>query len=241
MRAGAAALLAAFISVWSFWIFLGIRKIKHFFDGAIYFAISISFLNFSAVLSWYVGILAILFYRKKYAALTLLVAPIVPLFSASIYWLNQNMDVVIFGKPGAAFLIGSGRFIVYELSLKAYTGLDFLQQLTGLGYMAEREILTGLQVPWGADLHQSALSALIGLGPIGLILYILFVFKPFSRIFTIRGFASRPGVIFMFLLHCMFTTYGITSSGFFYQPSLILLIYLYCLSCLTGAYKRKIW
>ena len=30
LRAGAAALLAAFISVWSFWIFLGIRKIKHF-------------------------------------------------------------------------------------------------------------------------------------------------------------------------------------------------------------------
>ena len=109
--------------------------------------------------------------------------------------------------------------------------MDFFSKMIGVGYMADRSVLTGTIAPWGVDLHQSALAALVGLGFFGFALYLAFALIPYLNRKWIR---KKPKVLmdYIIIMHTMFLSYGASSSAYLYQPSILLFIYIFSLAML---------
>lgn len=226
LQAGYMALLSIYLSLWHFINYKYDSNNKQFLLFLFFFIITFFLHSFSAFIAFYIGIIYILiFTNQKYLGMILFIVPIVSM-SFIINYLNLNPDIWILGKPAAAYLIGSGRFEIYEASFDAFSKLDFLHQFIGIGFMSERDLLSSYKLSWSTDPHNSFIISLLGMGLIGSFTYILFIIFPFfKKKYILKNFDN---IIYLkwIVLHITFTVYGITSSSYIGVPSFQLVFFI---------------
>lgn len=225
-QAGYVALISIYLALWHLLDFFENRKKKDFVIFAVLFVITSFLHSFSAYISFYVAFIFILFYKRKFISfLILFLIPIV-ISGFVIDYLNSNLDSLILGKPAAAYLVGSGRFDIYAASFDAFSSLDIVKKIVGVGFMSERNILSSYDLTWSTDPHNSFIVSLLGTGIIGAFLYIVFILIPFfMKSFLIKN-TSKNIFLKWITMHILFTVYGITSSSYLAVPSMQLILFI---------------
>jgi hypothetical protein len=96
-----------------------------------------------------------------------------------VEFLESNIGLALFyGKNSEHFLTGSGRFQVVSTAITHFFGnSSVFNQLFGIGYMNERQILVLYDLPWTTDPHNEMIRALLQFGYIGFLsIVILWVY-----------------------------------------------------------------
>jgi O-antigen ligase len=197
-----------------------------------------AFLNsFSSIISIIVGIIVYLFISGKYKTSILIVIFI--LFSANIFYfyLLQNIGEYVFlDKNAEAFLTGSGRFNLYEISLQIYLDeFSIFRKIFGVGFMGERAVLEGRDLGWITDPHNSFILNMLDLGIIGIIFYIIFTVYPFVYLRFMPVEKVKFSRLFLFF-HISCIVFGLTSSYYIGKPSIVLIFSLAYFSILKYKY-----
>lgn len=178
--------IALLILYLSFVLFVHNTNIYRKIMSIFLFLITIKLNSFSAFLSFGAMIIFYFFMRKRYL-LILISSVFIYLATISfLSYLDANIGVAtINNKPAEAYMTGSGRFILYETAFKIYINeYDLREKIFGVGFMAERSVLLGHDLPWITDPHNAFVLNVLGLGLIGVIIYFIFIFYPFFFIKT---------------------------------------------------------
>lgn len=226
-QAGFMALLSIYLSLWHFINYKYTLLKKEFLLFLFFFAITFLLHSFSAFISFYFALVYILiFTNQKYLGSFLIILPVTSI-SYVVSFLNSNPDMWILGKPAGAYLIGSGRFVIHEASFDLYySKLDFLQQIIGIGFMAERNLLSTYELTWSTDPHNSFIVSLLGMGIMGAILYICFIIFPFLKKKFLLTTLDKNTYLKWIVLHIVFSVYGITSSSYLGVPTFQLIFFI---------------
>lgn len=242
LRAGAGSLIFFFLSLWHFTSFLFRGQFRELALMIIYIAIGLSLNSFSALLSFVISAIFILFMSRRF--LLFLVFSVLLFISIIVFlqYINLNIDSVVFNKPARTYLIGSGRFPLYEYAVYIYEELPLARKLVGVGFMAERELFVGGNLTWSTNLHNSFLSNLLGVGLFGFFISIIYTIYPF----LVRRRVSRyfgPEITLKWIgMHFLFILFGFTSIDYPSQPSWILFLFLIFTTIITtniGILNRK--
>lgn len=222
VSSGYSALIACFLAIY-YYVFEKNKKYT-FLKISILIIASFYMKSFSAIIALYFSILLILFLQRKYIKAIILVMVVILLANTIYLYLITHPTELIFGKPGGAYLIGSGRFALYSAAFDLYLNkLDSLQSTVGVGFMAEREFLKNYDLTWSSDPHNSFILSVLGMGVLGGIIYLLFIIVPFIYISNER-IRKNKYYIFGISSHLGAVVYGVTSSGYLGTPSILLIV-----------------
>jgi len=226
LQAGYIGLISLYIGIWNFIEYKNKKGRRYLFNMILFILIALLLHSFSSFLAFYIAFSYVIFlYKHRIMSLLLIGSPIL-LLSAVITYLNNNLDTIIFGKPAAAYLIGSGRFDIYPAAESAFYNFDLLHKVLGIGFMAERNILSKYDLTWSIDPHNSFIVSILGLGVLGAFLYLLFIIVPFFMKKRILIYQSKSIFFKWITMHIMFTIFGITSSDYLARPSILLILYI---------------
>ena len=178
------------------------------------------FLNsFSSYAAFFSAVMLYKLLTKQYTQLFFVLIVALVLTAMAIPFLQQNVgETLLFNKPAEAYLSGSGRFNLYIVAYDVFRSFNPFEMLFGVGFMAQRDLLLGHDLPWITDPHNSLIASALGLGLLGVFLYFLFVLFPLLKPRTAGGYEK-----IWRSFHFGFVAYGITSSYYLGRPSMLLL------------------
>lgn len=239
IQAGSGALFIGYLSVWHFNRFLiSNRTVELIKFGAI--ALLCAFLqSFSTLLSIATLAIFLSFINRRWLILLLIVAATLTSGLSFYYFLLENSGAVILGKSAGAYLIGSGRFQMYQIAIDAYINMPIIQKIIGVGFMAERDILRHGDLAWSTDVHNYLLSNLLGVGLIGLMVTLAYSLAPFLAFKKIKKGVPHHIATNWLSMHTLFLVYGMTSTSYFSQPSFQLLVFSFFSSALLGWHANQ--
>lgn len=239
IQAGSGALLFMFLSLWKLIDYRFRFQKKDIFFAALFAVVGVLLHSFSSILALGVTLLALLFISGRHLLFLVTISLIAASVFAFIQYLYANPDSIVLGKPARAYLIGSGRFAMYEYAFETYKTLTLDRQIFGVGFMAERELFVGSDLSWSINLHNSFLSNLLGTGVVGLTLSMLFGGLPFlARRKVIKNTSLE--IYFKWIsMHVMFLAYGMSSIDYPSSPSPLLLIFLCFTAFVLGARRDR--
>lgn len=222
---GYIALMVLYFSIYNLIDYFDYKKNKYLFRF-IFITIFALYLNsFSAHLALFTSIAFLFFYKKKYFFLFTYLTLITIGLLLIITFLENNLDLVINNKSAGSYLIGSGRFAIYNISFELYDSLNIFRQIFGLGFMSERNLLSSYELAWSTDPHNSFIRSILGLGAIGGFFYLMFVLYPFIIYSRLKKINKNISLKWL-MMHTMFLMYGITSSSYLGTPSIQLIIFI---------------
>lgn len=230
---GYSALIASFLI--QYYAMFMKTSISKFVIIIILFIAAIFMKSFSAIIALYISFMFIFFMRGSVLLVTLMiVGP--TLVSGYLYtYMINNPEILILGKPAGAYLIGSGRFALYEAAIDLYFNkFTFFQSFFGVGFMADREYLKLYDLTWSSDPHNSLILSSLGIGIVGAILYFIFVVSPFLQL-RLSKYRRSKIYVWGLSVHLGAVVYGVTSSGYLGIPSVL---FIASLSCLVTAYFK---
>ena len=185
------------------------------------------------------GVLIFFVETKRYFRFSLSAAVLLGGVLAGISYVENNIgNILLFGKPAEGFLTGSGRFILYSTAYEIYFNeFTLIQQIFGVGFMAERSLLEGRNLFWITDPHNSLILNALGLGAIGVLIYITFVAYPMFAVNKIDRSYKKYWILF----HVSSVVYGMTSSYYLGRPSFLLIfsLALYLILRTDARQRRK--
>ena len=198
--------------------------------------------SFSSYLSVLVGLLVYLLLTGRFLIFSLFTSVSITLVFSATMFLTNNLDLVINNKPAAAYMSGSGRFAYYIEAINVITNEFSNSELFfGRGFMAERVYMEGRGLFWVTDPHSSALTSFLGLGGIGLLLYLTFILHPFlyyhSKKNLIVNSCSLKEIQLLLVFHSIASAYGMTSSYYLGRPSFLLILGLVALGSMLTMIK----
>lgn len=214
------AALVLFCSISYYHLNKGFRSCVYLFIAIL---ISFKLNSFSSLMSISVGYCFFCLYNKNYIKLSFIMLTIG--FSSVIFYTflidHQGSELIINNKPVNAYLTGSGRFDYYLAAVDVLTESSFTKLLFGSGFMAERVLMEGKGLSWVTDPHNSLLLSILGMGIIGVLLYVSFALYPFFKVNMLNPKNNiQPHWIFF---HVTFLSYGMTSSYYIGRPTVILI------------------
>lgn len=240
IRAGNGAVLVLFLALWKWIDFRTTRKFSDLAFTLFLLAFGSALNSVSAIVALLMALICLLAINGRFIAFSLITALVIVGFMLFFSYLNSNIDSVVFNKPARAYLIGTGRFPLYEYALNVYLNeISMLRQFVGVGFMAEREYLIGSQLSWTSNLHNSLLSNLLGLGVIGSLISFLYVFAPF---FSVKKFRETLGVNITnkwIGMHLMFLFFGLSSIDYPNSPGWLLVSFITFTAGLTRLHFIK--
>lgn len=227
LRGGMGATIAFLLCIWKIIDLYCKPTYKNFGLVCFFFLIGISLNSASAIMSFGLALLFLALVNGRVVLFfTGLIGVIVAIFGF-IEYLNANIDDVIFNKPARAYLIGTGRFPLLKFAIEYYqTEFTTAQQIFGVGFMAEREILKLSELSWTSNLHNSMISNLLGVGIVGFLASATFLFAPFLLFSKTKKVVGRTLANKWIACHLIFLFFGFTSSDYPNSPSWLLLIFL---------------
>lgn len=223
ISSGYSALIACLLAL--YYVFCAEKNttINKFLAIALFVA-AVYMKSFSAIISFIIAYLFLLFMNKQYIKFIILIAAIIIPINGAILYLSHNPEQIILGKPAGAYLIGSGRFDVYSAAADLYINrFDLIQKIIGVGFMSEREYLKYYDLTWSTDPHNSFIMSTLGLGIIGAIIYIVFVIFPFIYLGK-ESYRKSKEYVYSVATHLASVVYGITSSQYLGTPSVLLIV-----------------
>jgi hypothetical protein len=225
LQAGYVSLICIYIAIWHYIDYQHHRKKKDLLIFIFLVLFTVQLHSFSAYISLYIAFIFLFFYKKNYIKfLAALLLP-VSMFTFAVKYLESNLDALILGKTAGSYLIGSGRFDVYIASFDAFSKLDLWYQIQGVGFMSERNILSEYSLAWSSDPHNSFIVSLLGLGVIGVIIYMTYIITPFLYRKKLAKIVGKELSLKWILLHVVFLVYGVTSSSYLAVPSMQLILF----------------
>jgi hypothetical protein len=201
-------------------------------------SIACLFLNsFSSYLAIIAGMLIFFLETKKYVQFAMVAIVLSVGMLAGISYLENNIgNFLLLSKPAEAYLTGSGRFILYTTAYEIYLNeFSLLQQIFGVGFMAERSLLEGRDLFWITDPHNSLILNALGLGAVGILIYLSFVAYPMFASNKLDRSYKKHWIFF----HFSSVVYGMTSSYYLGRPSFLLMFSLVLYQIVRSDNRQK--
>jgi len=244
LQGGFIALIAAYISLSYLINYYESKRDFNLFYFLFFFGVCVFLNSFSSFLALNACIFLVLyFYKRRFLLVFFLVLFFIFLYFFFSY-VASNPDQLVLGKPAGAYLTGSGRFAIYQGAIEVYSSLPLFQKIFGVGFMAEREVLSQLDLTWNIDVHNSFLSTLLGLGILGGFIYLLCMLAPFFYLKRLKKNINHVLLFKWIVFHSLCFIYGITSSTYIAVPSVIFIIYIaftkFILSCYYECPRKHI-
>tara|TARA_R110000868_G_scaffold411493_3_gene704664 strand:- start:29361 stop:30425 length:1065 start_codon:yes stop_codon:yes gene_type:complete len=156
-----------------------------------------------------------IFYNR--ILLLLLTVPIL----ISVYIMIPQLvsgDLMIANKSFETIVSGSGRFQAWEVCWDKFSRLEV--PFLGFGFLSDGVVLRGLEGTLSLvhSCHSSVLSNAVGLGYLGLIIYIIFVMVHLLRVFELKGSGRQDAII----LFVSFLIFGVGSNLYPGSPTLLI-------------------
>lgn len=227
LRGGMGAAIAFCMVVWKFIDFSHSRRSNDLFYVVVFCIIATSLNSASAIIAFLAAMLLLQLVNGRYLFFTIGLIAMISFLIGFIAFLEANIDSIIFNKPARAYLIGTGRFPLFEYAAELYwRNTPIERQIFGYGFMAERELLQYSELSWTTNLHNSMLSNLLGTGLIGFLLAAAFLISPFVAFRTIKKKVGSRLANKWIGTHLIFMFFGLTSADYPNSPSWLLLLFL---------------
>ncbi|MBB5723924.1 hypothetical protein FHS72_003571 [Loktanella ponticola] len=227
LRGGMGATIFLLLCIWKIIDLYSSRNYRNISLVCLFFMIGIFLNSASAVMSFGMALLFLALVNGRMLLFLTGFAGVSIATFGFIEYLNANIDDVIFNKPARAYLIGTGRFPLLSFAIDYYkTEFTIAQQVFGVGFMAEREILKLSELSWTSNLHNSMISNLLGVGVVGFFASAVFLVAPFFLFSRIKNIAGGALANKWIACHLIFLFFGFTSSDYPNSPSWLLLIFL---------------
>lgn len=180
--------------------------------------------SFSAIISLYFSLLIIYSLKRNYILVIILILSVVIPSNMLYLYLLNNPEQLIFGKKAGAYLIGSGRFDVYQASWDLFFNkLEGVNSVAGVGFQAEREYLKDYNLTWSTDPHNSLITSMLGMGYLGGVVYFMYILYPFLGLLN-RKLIKNKNFIYSISCHLGAVVYGVTSSQYLGAPTILMIV-----------------
>lgn len=212
-------------------------RLRSFTAALIVFILSLSGQSFSAILGFFLFIIAHKFFRisNSKKIFSLLLIGIIVFLTLHVEWLGllEESGIRIFGKNSNGIISGSGRFNAWQAVYDAILASSWSFFLFGHGYATDRDVLTQAGLTWSVDVHNNVLHMAYGLGLIGLLLFI------WALIWSIRLAVLRDFRKYLLPILIAFLFFGFSSSYFFGRPSYMAIFWLTFLTAGVQVQQKK--
>lgn len=209
------------------------------------FPISVVFNSISAIIAFSGVYTFSLITRRKWLQLLFVCATI----SIFIFYIYSILvagvgSLILLNKPAEAYLTGSGRFAVYQTSVRVFVQeYSIYEVLFGVGFAAERTVLEGRGLAWITDPHNALILTLLGMGLCGTMIYMAFMIYPFIFWANVKRLKPHNTALvrateMWIYLHVFFAIFSMTGSYYIGKPSLLLIISLTYFYLLYYEYKE---